>query len=436
MSDSTSSTSHNSDAPTTTSSTDPSTSPTPTPSATSTATASAAATTTASESSESAAPPAPKSDDGAESMKHLDDVETAIKNRRSVRSFNSRLPIEPEKVSDLQARATAASARPGPVFGSKLGVHVLDKVESGSWWPQGSGSSVWIVGTAPKEWSCISTAAIPSPSPASTSTASGSSATETTATPTPTEASGSGSTSTSTTSSSSASSPTSGSVATGLQTVETLRFDEGLLLKWMAPGSPKDPRGLIDLGFVFEDLVIRAAQMDLGTVWLAGTFNRDHWTKVVNLPATEFIPAVSPVGYHFSNTGGFFGKKELKKLPLSSISATSRFQWSTLFFYQTFSTPLTREKAGPYEACFEAVRVGPSSRNTQAWRIVYTGTEFHFFYTDANFMTSLDAGIGLCHWSLMCEARGLHGAFTGAGPAPNVNQPQGVVYITTWRPSA
>lgn len=46
-------------------------------------------------------------------------------------------------------------------------------------------------------------------------------------------------------------------------------------------------------GYEFENLILYATHMGLGTVWLAATFNRDSFSNAMNIPKEELFPAIS-----------------------------------------------------------------------------------------------------------------------------------------------
>lgn len=56
-------------------------------------------------------------------------------------------------------------------------------------------------------------------------------------------------------------------------------------------------------GYQFECLVLCAAAMGLGTVWLAATFDRPRFASAMGIRADELFPAVSPVGYPAARPG-------------------------------------------------------------------------------------------------------------------------------------
>ena len=52
----------------------------------------------------------------------------------------------------------------------------------------------------------------------------------------------------------------------------------------------------IAYGYTLEKVVLFAKSIGLGTVWLGGTFNRDHFHDAVGIRENEIMPCVMPVG--------------------------------------------------------------------------------------------------------------------------------------------
>ena len=65
--------------------------------------------------------------------------------------------------------------------------------------------------------------------------------------------------------------------------------------------APQGPQALEDFGYVFETVLLRATDLGLGTCWMGGTFSRTMFGDRIGLGSGEIVPAISPVGYHYSN---------------------------------------------------------------------------------------------------------------------------------------
>ncbi len=192
--------------------------------------------------------------------------------------------------------------------------------------------------------------------------------------------------------------------------------------------------GLEALGYEFENVILYATHMGLGTVWLAATFSRDSFSSVMGIKKDELFPAISPIGYPI-------GKTRLKESVMRTLmKSDQRKQWESLFFENDFSTPLTKVHAGIYTVPFEMLRLAPSATNAQPWRIVLSDDTVHFFITygsntkeDEKLIKRVDLGIGLSHFHLTALERGLSGKFETLLPE-SFEVPQNTRYIVSWVP--
>ncbi|MEA4992987.1 MAG: nitroreductase family protein, partial [Oscillibacter sp.] len=136
------------------------------------------------------------------------------------------------------------------------------------------------------------------------------------------------------------------------------------------------PTGALSLeaaGYTFENLVLYATNLGIGTCWLAGTFDRNTFASAIGVKENEQFPAISPIGYAAekrSLTESVFRK---------TLSADKRKNWSELFFRDSFDTPLTKADAGEYALPLELLRLAPSAANKQPWRILQSNGAYHFY---------------------------------------------------------
>jgi len=187
----------------------------------------------------------------------------------------------------------------------------------------------------------------------------------------------------------------------------------------------------MELGYLFEKAVLKATELDLGTVWLGGTFNRADFEKSVNLKEDETIAIVSPFGIAKNNR--------------SLIDAAMRFgagskhrkPWDTLFFSEKADRPLTQDEAGEYTEVLEMVRLGPSASNKQPWRIIKSGNDFHLYLERTPNYASMmkydlqrnDIGIAQCHFELTCLDLGIKGHWLNKDPKSDFGSWE---YCLTW----
>ncbi|MHA1187307.1 MAG: nitroreductase family protein, partial [Candidatus Heimdallarchaeota archaeon] len=174
--------------------------------------------------------------------------------------------------------------------------------------------------------------------------------------------------------------------------------------------------------------ILKATNFQLGTVWMGGSFNSELITNLVELPDDEVIPAITPVGY-------IAHRKSLReKIIAFSISSRKRKPWENLFFDNDFETSLQRDNAAPYDLPLEMIRLAPSAKNLQPWRILRNDNNFHFYTKISNTRSHypyIDIGIAMCHFELTSKEQKLAGKWIKKNP--NIDsRPENFEYITTW----
>jgi len=186
-----------------------------------------------------------------------------------------------------------------------------------------------------------------------------------------------------------------------------------------------------ELGFLFEQAILKATDLGLGTVWLGGTFNRTDFEKQLAMAPNEAIAIVSPLGL----------PKEKRSLIDSAMrfgaGSNNRKPWSDLFFDQDLKHPLSREAAGDYAEVLELVREGPSASNKQPWRFVKDQVAYHLFLDRTPGYGSMmrydlqlnDAGIAKCHFELACIDMRLKGKWKILDPKPQCGTWE---YVVSW----
>ena len=186
-------------------------------------------------------------------------------------------------------------------------------------------------------------------------------------------------------------------------------------------------------GYAFEDLLMHAHGLGLGTVWIGGTMPREKFEQASALAEDEAMPCVSPLGI-------VARKMSVKEsLMRKGVKADERFDFKDLFFIGDFDRCLSEEYAkehGLYEA-LEAVRLAPSAVNKQPWRIVIDGNKAHFYEKkDKGFVTpdydlqKIDVGIALYHFESQLISEGRAPEFSVKDPG--LNMPENTEYIGTY----
>ena len=186
-------------------------------------------------------------------------------------------------------------------------------------------------------------------------------------------------------------------------------------------------------GYEFENLILAATHIGLGTVWLAATFNRDSFASAMKIPKDELFLAISPVGYPAA-------KRSLTETMMrSTMKSSSRKEWQELFYQADFSTPLTKDMAGDFAQPLEMVRLAPSAKNAQPWRVRKEGNVYHFYAhykpglsKGEETIKQVDVGIALSHFHQTALGLGLNGAFEQV-PQEEADLPENLHYMISWR---
>lgn len=226
----------------------------------------------------------------------------------------------------------------------------------------------------------------------------------------------------------SSSSPFGGNVTIQLDTFDatapvkmgTYGFVSGAR-NYFVVASGDDDDSLLSLGYRFEEVVLGATTMGLGTCWLGATYRSSAFERHHTWPAGESLRIVSPVGIP--------APKSLKERFIRfSAGSDKRKPFGSLFFKNDFGTPL--EETDKFGLSLEMLRLAPSSTNSQPWRAVVCGDKVHFYVVPRTKFAMIDSGIGLCHFAHAEKEQDHRGSFTKDTDAP---QPSGdLVYLTTW----
>lgn len=192
--------------------------------------------------------------------------------------------------------------------------------------------------------------------------------------------------------------------------------------------------GLEAAGYEFENLILYATHMGLGTVWLAATFSRDAFMSAMGIKEGDLFPAISPVGYPAS-------KRSLRESVMrKTMKSDQRKPWKDIFFKDNFSTPLTEQDANEYAIPLEMLRLAPSATNAQPWRVIKKGEVYHFYEThnanakpEEKLIKKVDVGIGLSHFHQTALENGLSGKFEKLSQ-DNIDVPENTNYIISWIP--
>ncbi len=173
-------------------------------------------------------------------------------------------------------------------------------------------------------------------------------------------------------------------------------------------------KGMVDFGFLFEEVILRLTEANLGTVWLGGTYKRSDFD--VEVSDNEIIAAVSPVGYPT--------KKSIReKIIRKASKANKRKPFNELFFLGEKLQPI--DENHKYYQYLKAIQLAPSASNKQPWRVVLIDNAFHFFlkrtkgYGDKLKIDiqAIDIGIALSHLCLTLKEDNLSFKFINNKPS-------------------
>ncbi len=194
-----------------------------------------------------------------------------------------------------------------------------------------------------------------------------------------------------------------------------------------------EPLSLEALGYELETLMLYLANIDIGTCWLGGTFNRKGFANAMNIEEEEIFPAITPYGYAAK-------KKHIKEIAMRKmIVADKRKDWDKLFYKDNFESPLTEIESEDLEFALEMVRLGPSASNKQPWRILLKDSACHFYeykepgYTDSfpYDIQRIDMGIAAAHFDFAVKEKNIKGRFH-PDLEPELKLPENMEYRFSW----
>ncbi len=188
-------------------------------------------------------------------------------------------------------------------------------------------------------------------------------------------------------------------------------------------------------GYVLEQIVLKATDMDLGTCWI-GYFSPPYFHEV-RLSPGEVFPAIIILGYPAEKEA----PADIFNLRLFS-GGDNRRKWDRLFSIKDFNNPLTADDAGTFSEPLEMLRLAPSSGNTQPWRVVKEEDKniFHFykqvisFHYELKKLHNIDIGIAMCHFDLAARNAGFYGTWEDL--SPDIKIPGNTEYIISWMGTA
>jgi hypothetical protein len=193
---------------------------------------------------------------------------------------------------------------------------------------------------------------------------------------------------------------------------------------------------LVEYAYTFHKIVLFLTDLEMGTCWMGGTFNRNSFEKEIQLEEGEFIPCITPLGYPSDKQRVF--DKALRFV----VKADNKKSWDKLFYDTSFAVPLAKEQSGLFEIPIEMVRLGPSASNKQPWRLILSSDRryCHFFIEHTpNYSRSLgydmqllDMGIAMCQFALACLELKVQGSWIVENPTIDIPN-EHTEYVVSWK---
>lgn len=175
-------------------------------------------------------------------------------------------------------------------------------------------------------------------------------------------------------------------------------------------GTDSTQAAQLTLGFRMEQVVLKAAEMGLGTCWIAATFKGTQFAQAIDFPSNIPLQVVMPVGYPAEKRG------MLDRITRTVVGSAKRRPMDELFLSHAFTKPVSTQSR--YYHALEMMRLAPSSTNSQPWRALVDGDTVYFYYENKSKASVLDLGIGLAHFWLAVRQRGIHGYLEMSTNAP------------------
>ena len=168
----------------------------------------------------------------------------------------------------------------------------------------------------------------------------------------------------------------------------------------MAIGEGEDSE--LTAGFQFEQVVLKAWELGLGTCWIAGTYKGSQFDQGEKWPEGESLKIICPVGVSEK-------QRMFEKVMRLTVGSDKRKPFSELFFEDDFSKSLKPDSR--FGESLEMLRIAPSSTNSQPWRVLVKGEKVLFYYKPKYPITIIDMGIGICHFYETEKYNGFDGKF-------------------------
>lgn len=188
-------------------------------------------------------------------------------------------------------------------------------------------------------------------------------------------------------------------------------------------GIGDDDQSALSAGFRFEQVVLKAWMLGLGTCWIAATFRGTDFDDGEPWPDGERLKIISPVGISVKPAVA-------ERLVRMVAGSDKRKPFDKLFFYGDLSHKIP--DANRFRQGLEMMRLAPSSTNSQPWRALVDNDIVHFYCVPESRWSMLDCGIGLCHFYMAERYYHSDGSFLKIADAPAATNKW--IYVASYRP--
>jgi nitroreductase len=175
------------------------------------------------------------------------------------------------------------------------------------------------------------------------------------------------------------------------------------------------PNALVDVAYRLQHVVVRLSQYGIATFWATGSFQQSLAEQ--DNPGFK-VPVAIAYGEDPKS-----GPRLLDRFTKWAVGSASRYPFEQLFFSSKRNKPITEDEAGKFLPILEAVRLGPSIRNNQPWRVVIVDEEaqpvvLNVFLAIEKERHLMDIGIALTEIAVTVAADGRTVQFSVPETAP------------------
>lgn len=159
-----------------------------------------------------------------------------------------------------------------------------------------------------------------------------------------------------------------------------------------------DPATGLAVGRALEKAVLSLTKAGVATCWIGGTFKAASFASAIQCQPPRRIALVIAAGIDSGR------RRLLERMTSAMAGSKTRRPFDSLF---TAPDGTLLPADSPWRAPLRAMRLAPSSLNSQPWRAVVDGDTAHFFVAAKARDNYVDMGIGLAHVALVASEQGL-----------------------------